>query len=696
VLKHYPVENLRNLGIVAHGGAGKTSLAEAMLYNAGAHDRLGKVDDGNAMLDFDPEEIQRKISISLGIGFAEWKSAKINILDTPGYFDFVGEVKAALRVVDSALVVVDAVAGVEVGTALVWGYAEEANLPRFVFVNKMDRENANFMKAVESLRENFGNHIVPIQIPIGQEAGLKGVVDLVSMKAYVHPDGGGRVQEAPVPDDIKPLAEELRAALVENAAENDDDLLMKYLEGEELTDEEIVSGLRAGVVARKVFPVMCGAATRNIGVHALLDAVVAYAASPKDSGAVKGTSPKDGSEVVREPSEEKPFSALVFRTTADPYVGKLTVFRVFSGVLRSDTSVYNVNKAKTERIGQLFSLKGKHQEPQDEIWCGDIGAVAKLTETQTGDSLAQEASPVLYEPIKFPAPVYSVALMPKAKGDEDKISGGLTRLTEEDPTITVERNTETAQTILSGMGDLHLDIIVSKLKRKFGVDVLLTEPRIAYRETIRGSAKVEGKHKKQTGGRGQYGHVWIEVEPLESGQEFEFVDKIFGGSVPRQYIPAVEKGIREAMTEGVLAGYPVTDIRVTLYDGSFHPVDSSEMAFKIAASMAFKKGCTEARPVLLEPIMNVEVIVPDQYMGDVMGDLNKKRGRILGMEPRGNMQVIRATVPAQEMARYAIDLRSITQGRGVHTMQFDHYDEMPSNEAEKVIEATKKQKEAEK
>jgi elongation factor G len=695
-MKRYPTEKLRNLGIIAHGGAGKTSIAEAMLFDSGVVDRLGRTDDGNATLDYDPEEIRRKISISLGLAPFEWKGTKINILDTPGYFDFVGEVKAALRVVDGVLLVTDAVAGVEVGTALVWGYADDAHLARMAFVNKMDRDNADFFKVLSALQTSFGEKVIPIQIPIGAEAGFKGVVDLVSMKALVHPDGAGnRVEEKPVPADLQSQAEDLRNAVIEAAAENDDDLLMKYLEGEDLTEDEIRKGLRAGVVAGKVCPVLCGSATKNTGMQALLDAVVAYMPSPADTGGVTGQNPKTQQEVTRRPLEIEPFCALVFKTTADPYVGKLTVFRVYSGVIRSDSSTYNINKTRNERIGQLFTLRGKQQEPTQEIWCGDIGAVAKLAETQTGDTLCEEPNPLVLEAMKFPAPVYSVAVVPKSKGDEDKIGAGITRLTEEDPTIKVERNPETFQTILSGMGDLHLDVITERLRRKFGVDVTLKEPRIAYRETVKGSSDVEGRHKKQTGGRGQYGHVYIKFDSLPTGSGFEFADKVFGGSVPRQYIPAVEKGLREAIQEGVLAGYPATDIRATLYDGSFHPVDSSEMAFKIAALLAFKKGCMEARPVLLEPIMSVEITVPDQYMGDVMGDLNKKRGRILGMEPKGPNQIIRALVPASGMLKYAIDLRSMTQGRGVYTMQFDHYEEVPANESEKIVEEAKKAKEAE-
>ncbi len=690
-MKRYDIDKIRNLGLISHGGAGKTSLAEAMLYDSGTVDRLGRVDDGNATMDFDPEEIKRKMSISTGIAPCEWKGYKINIVDTPGYFDFVGEVRAALRVVDGAVLLVDAVAGVEVGTELFWGFTEEYNVPAIVFVNKMDRENASFEKTLESLRKSLGKPVIPLQIPIGAEASFSGVVDIVKGKAYKF--DGRNVVEIDIPEELSSKVAEFREPLIEAAAETDDELIMKFLEGEALTDEEITQGLRKGVMARKFVPVLLGSATRNIGAQLLMDAVVAYLPSPQDAGEVKGTHPRTSAEQTRKPSVDQPFSALVFKTMADPYVGKLTVFRVYSGVLKSDSHTYNSSKDREERIGQLFVMKGKQQEPIPEVWAGDLAAVAKLQDTSTGDTLCDAANPIIFPQIKFPAPVYSVAVLPKSKGDEEKIGSGLARLTEEDPTFRVEKNTQTLQTIISGMGDMHLDVITDRLKRKFGVEVTLETPKVPYKETIRGTAKVEGKHKKQTGGRGQYGHVFLEVEPLEPGKEFEFVDKIFGGAVPKQYIPAVEKGVREAMQEGVMAGYPVTDVRVTLVDGSYHTVDSSEMAFKIAASMAFKKACQQASPILLEPVMRVEVTVPEQFMGDVMGDLNKKRGKILGMEPHGSHQIIRALVPLAEMSKYAIDLRSITQGRGIFSMEFASYEEVPYNVAQEIIAQAKKDKE---
>lgn len=694
-MKRYPIEKIRNLGLISHGGAGKTSLAEAMLFDAGTIDRLGRVDNGTATMDFEPEEVKRKISISAGIAPLEWKGHKVTLVDTPGYFDFVGEVKGALRVVDATLVLVDAVAGVEVGTELTWRYAEENNVPRTIIINKMDRENANFDKALASLEEAFGRAVVPIQLPIGAEANFKGVVDIIKMKAYLAADGGKKAQEAEVPGDLKAKAESLRERLMEAAAEADDELTLKYLEGEPLTDDEMVFGLRKGIAAGKIVPVLCASALKNVGILNILDAVVEYLPSPADLPAVEGQNPKTNAKESRAAKETEPFAALVFKTMADPFVGKLNVFRVYSGVLKSDSQVYNATKGRTERIGQIFIPKGKAQEAVTEVGPGDIAAVAKLQDTSTNDTLSDEAKPIILPGVEFPKPVYQVAVLPKAKGDEEKIGSGLNRLTEEDPTLKVERNTTTGQTIVSGMGDSHLDVISDRLKRKFGVDTVLETPKVPYKETIRGSAKVEGKHKKQSGGRGQYGHVWIEFEPLPD-QEFEFVDKIFGGSVPLQYRPAVEKGLRECMVEGVLAGYPTTNVRATLYDGSYHDVDSSEMAFKIAASLAFKKGMMEAKPVLLEPIVNVEVTVPDANMGDVIGDLNKKRGRILGMEPHGRNQVVKALVPLAEMFKYAIDLRSITQGRGTFTMTFDHYEEVPANVAQAIIaEANKDRQEKE-
>ncbi|QGP93510.1 Elongation factor G [Neomoorella glycerini] len=679
-MKVYPSTHIRNVGIVAHGGAGKTSLTEALLYNAGATKRLGRVDEGNTVTDYHPEEIKRKVTINTSLAFAEWQDHKINILDTPGYSDFFGDVVSALRVVDSVLVVVSAVAGVEVQTEVVWEEAEARHLPRLAYVNKMDRENANFQKAVDSMRERLSGRIVPVQLPIGAAETFTGVIDILNQKAYTY-DSNGNEKEGPVPAEYAGEVASLREALVEAAAEGDDELLMKYLEGEELTPEEVRIGLKKAIAEGKVVPVLCGSALKNMAVKPLLDYIVNYLPSPVD---VAG---KTATEL-----EKESLAVLVFKTLADPYVGRLSMFRVYSGILKSDSSVYNANRESEEKIGQLFALQGKTQVAVTEMRPGDMGAIAKLQVTTTGDTLTSKASPVKLEGINFPEPTLPVAIRPKSKGDEDKLSNALARLLEEDPTLRLSKNTETRETILTGMGESHLDITLERLQRKFGVEVEMSTPRVPYRETIRASVnRVEGKHKKQTGGHGQYGHVFIDMAPLPD-KEFEFTETIFGGAVPRQYIPAVEKGIREAMQEGILAGYPVTNIKVNLADGSYHTVDSSEMAFKIAAGIAFRKAVEQAKPVLLEPIMNVEITVPEQFMGDIMGDLNGRRGRILGMEPQGKNQIIRAQVPLAEMYRYAIDLKSITQGRGHFKMDFAQYEEVPASIAEKIIQEARREK----
>lgn len=693
-MKRYRTEDIRNVALIAHSGAGKTSLGEAMLFNARAIERLGRVDEGTSALDYDPDEIRRKITISTTVAQCEWKSAKINLVDTPGYADFIGEVKSGLRVVESAIVAVCATAGVEVGTENVWQFADEGSLPRMIAITKIDRENADFYKTVDAIRNTFGTKCIPIQIPIGSQDSFRGIVDLITMRAIVYDSGSDATfKEQDIPDDLKETAENYHHELIESAVENDDELIEKYLEGEELTDEEIRQGLRQGVVAGKTYPIACVSALNNIAVQPMLDALVSYLPSPVDRDKAEGKRPGSEETVERLSKDDAPLSALVFKTTADPFVGKISLFRVFSGTISSDTQVYNSNEDTTERIGQLFFMKGKQQEPVDRVCAGDIGAVAKLGVTASGDTLCDKANPVVLPGIDFPKPTLAMAMKPKTKGDEDKIGTGLARLTEEDPTIIVRRDAETSETIVEGMGEVHLEVTADRLKRKFGAEVVLETPRIPYRETVRGTAKVEGKHKKQTGGRGQYGHVFLEISPLPSGGEFEFEDKIFGGSVPRQYIPAVEKGVRETLTEGVLTGYPLVDLKVTLFDGSYHPVDSSEMAFKIAASMALKKGVMEASPVLLEPIMSVEVTVPEYQMGDVMGDLNKRRGRIMGMEPHDGNQVIKAQAPMAEMFRYAIDLRSITAGRGSFTMEFSHYEEVPAAISQQVMEKLKQEQE---
>ncbi|MBS4022102.1 MAG: elongation factor G [Dethiobacter sp.] len=692
-MKNYTTEQIRNIALVAHGGAGKTSLAEAMLFTAGAITRLGRVEAGTTTTDFDPEEVKRQITINTSLAPIEWAGVKINLLDTPGYFDFIGDVAGALRVADAAVVCVSAVAGVEVGTEKVWSYAQENNLRRLVFVNKMDRENANFDNTLEQLQQFFGLKVVPVQIPIGAEASFKGVVDLVKMKAFIFSGDGKKITEEEIPGELSSAVENYREKLMEAVAESDDELLLKYLDGEPLSDEEMNSGLRTGALAGKIIPVLCGSATMNKGIQPLLDLIATAMPSPADMGAVTGKKADSDEEVSVEIKAAGPLSALVFKTFADPFVGKISYFKVLSGKLKGDSQLHNANKDRGERLGQMFTMLGKTQINLDQVPAGDIAAVAKLQVTATGDTLCDKSLNVIYPPIDFPSPVITYAVEPKKQGEEDKVAAGLARFLEEDPTFRMERSAEVRQTLISGMGELHLEFITSKLAKKFGVEVELTPPKIPYKETIRGFAKVEGKHKKQSGGRGQFGHVWIEFAPLEAGEYFVFEDKIFGGSVPRQYIPAVEKGLRESLENGVLAGYPVVDIKASLYDGSFHAVDSSEMAFKIAAHLAFKKGVEQAKPVLLEPVMYVEVSVPEQFMGDIMGDFNSRRGRILGMEPTDGLQKIKANVPMSEMLKYSIDLRSMTQGRGAFSMKFDRYEEVPAHIAEQVVAAAKAEKE---
>lgn len=693
-MKDYKGDRIRNVGVVAHGGAGKTSLVEAFLFDSGAVTRLGRVDDGTTTTDFEPEEMKRKVTISAALAPCEWKEHKLNFVDTPGYADFVSEVKGSLRAVDSVLVVVCAVSGVEVETEKVWQYAQDLNKPSLLFVNKMDRENADFFAVLEQIRASFGSRAVPVQIPIGSQETFRGIVDLLTMKAFFSANPAGtQVKEEAVPEEVMEQAMQARQQLIECAAEADDELLERYLEGEELSAEEIRKGLLQGIAKAEVFPVLCGSAYKNIAVQPLLDAIVDYL--PAASTAVaEGYHPVSRDTVTR--NSQDPFSAIVFKTTADPFVGRLTYIRVFSGALKPDSAVYNASKGKTERIGNVFTLRGKHQDAVAAIGAGDIGVVAKLQDTATGDTLCDKDNPVVFLPIEYPQPMFSMRLEAKNRNDEDKIGGALARLLDEDPTLSVKKATDPVQLVVSGIGELHIDIMVERLKRKFGVDVVLQPPKIPYRETIRNSVKIEGKHKKQSGGHGQYGHVWLQIEPLAPGTGFEFHDSIFGGAVPRQYIPAVEKGVKEALQGGVLAGYPIVDVKVTLTDGSYHTVDSSEMAFKIASSLALRKGVLQAKPVLLEPVYNLEVEISEGDMGDIIGDINSKRGRILGMENIGKgLGIVRAQVPLAEVFRYALDLRSLTQGRGSFTMKFSHYEEVPQRIAEQVISASKKDKVAE-
>ncbi|MGB9586922.1 MAG: elongation factor G [Armatimonadota bacterium] len=690
-MKAYKADAIRNVALVGHGGCGKTSLSEALLFSAGAIDRMGRVDDGTTTSDYDPDEVKRKISVNATLLPCEWKGVKINFVDTPGYADFVGDVKSALRVVEGALIIVCAVSGIEVGTETAWAFAEEYNVPRAIFVNKMERENADFYAVTEALRVRFGNRLVPVQLPIGSQDTFKGIVDLVRMKAYT--GSGKSVVEGEIPSDMTEAVAKYRESLVEAAAENDDELITKYLEGEELTSEEVAKGVAAGIRAGKLVPIFCGSALSNIGTASLLDEITSSFPSPADAAPQKGVNPQTKAEEERKPSDSEAFSALVFKTLADPYVGKLTYFKVYSGVLKSDSHVFNSTKGIEERVGQVYFLRGKNQEATSEVHAGDIGAVAKLSETGTGDTLCDKAKAIVYPKIEFPSPVYSVAIRAKSKADEDKLGPALSKLADEDPTFEYHREMETGETIISGLGESHVEITVDRLKRKFGVSVDIDTPKIPYRETILTSAKAQGRHKKQTGGRGQFGDCWIEIEPAERGSGFEFVDQIVGGAIPRQFIPAVEKGIREAMERGILAGYPVVDIKATVYDGSFHPVDSSEMAFKMAGILAFQNAAEKASPVILEPMLNVEVTVPEEYMGDIIGDLNGKRGRILGMEPVNGRQVIRAVVPQAEMLRYAIDLRSIARGRGTFKTEFSHYEQVPAHIAQQIIEQRKKERE---
>ncbi len=673
------METIHNLALVSHCGAGKTSIAEAILFTTGAISRLGKVDDGNTTSDYDPDEVKRKISLNLAMLPCLWKGAKINLIDTPGYSDFVGEVKAAIRVSEGVIIVICAASGVEVGSEQVWSYSEEDNLPRLIFINKMDRENADFYRTVDELRSKFGSKCLPLQLPVGAQSDFQGVVDLLTMKSYI----GSPAKEAEIPSSLKTKVDSFREKLVEAVAEINDTLLEKYLGGEELSLEELGNGLRQGVVTGKIIPILVGSAIQNIGIVQLLDAIHGYLPSPEERDVViVDDSGKQGTIV---PSQEAPLAALVFKTSADPYVGKLTYFRVYTGTIDSNSQVWNATQGKVERIGQLFILRGKTQEPVSQLRTGDIGAVAKLGLTSTGDTLCNRDKPVKIAPIVFPEPAFNESVQPKTKADLDKLGSALSRLGEEDPTLRIHRDADTNETILSGVGETHLEVAAEKMLRKFGVGVVLETPRVPYKETITIPTKAEYKHKKQTGGHGQYGHVLLEIEPLPRGSGCEFADRIVGGSIPKNYIPAVEKGVKEAIQEGVLARYPVFDIKTTVYDGSFHPVDSSEICFKIAGAGALKKGLSQGQPVLLEPIMNISITIPENFTGDIIGDLNTKRAKVQGMNPGGGTNIIDAQIPQAEILRYTIDLKSITQGRGSYTVEFSHYEQVPPPIAQKII-----------
>ncbi|HWQ88375.1 MAG TPA: elongation factor G [Desulfitobacteriaceae bacterium] len=680
------LERTRNIGIMAHIDAGKTTTTERILFYTGRVHKIGEVHDGAATMDWMVQEQERGITITSAATTCQWRDHRINIIDTPGHVDFTVEVERSLRVLDGAVAVFCSVGGVEPQSETVWRQADKYGVPRIAFINKMDRMGADFFRGVSMIADRLGANPVPIQLPIGVEENFRGIVDLVAMKSTIYTDDLGTTSDiAEIPGDLLELAAEYHEKLVEAVAETSEELMLKYLEGEELTEQEIREGIRRGTIANKFIAVLCGSAFKNKGVQPLLDAVVDYMPSPLDVPPIKGIHLETEAEVIRSADDEQPFSALAFKIMADPYVGKLAFFRVYSGVLNSGSYVYNSTKGKRERIGRILQMHANHREEIAEVRSGDIAAAVGLKDTTTGDTLCDEKAPIVLESMIFPEPVISVAIEPKTKADQEKMGIGLARLAEEDPTFKMHTDPETGQTIIRGMGELHLEIIVDRLQREFKADCNVGRPQVAYKETIRKTVKAEGKFVRQSGGRGQYGHCWIELTPLEPGSGFEFVNKVVGGVIPKEYINPIGAGIQEAMQNGILAGYPVLDLRATVFEGSYHDVDSSEMAFKIAGSMAFKAGALKADPVILEPVMKVEVTVPEEYMGDVIGDINSRRGRIEGLEIRSGAQVVRGYVPLSEMFGYATDLRSNTQGRGVHSMQFDHYEEVPKNIAEGII-----------
>lgn len=693
-MKDYTISNLRNVGIIGHSSSGKTSLTEALLFYSNTIDRLGRVEEGSTISDFDQEEKKRNISLSTSIAPLEWKKIKINLVDIPGYFDFVGESIQGMRAVDVATIVVCGATGVQVGTEKAWDYCNKIKLPRTFFINKLDRENSDFDKVLSNLKDKFGISVVPIQYPIGTESEFRGVINVITKRARIYDTKTGKMEITDVPEHLVNKVDECKQMIMEAVAETDEVLLEKYFSEGQLSDLEIYEGLINGCASGDIAPVMCGAATKVIGMDCLLEDIVECFPSPKYAIPQKALNLSTNNEEYISLAEDKPFSAMVFKTIADPFVGKISLFRVITGKIDEDCSVINSNNDKVEKLSHLFFIRGKNQISTKEIVAGDIGAVSKLQYTTTGDTLCDPSNKIIYDKMNFPDTAISMAVLPKAKGDEEKISVALSKLLDEDPVFKVNRDTENAETIISGIGETHLEVIASKLKNKFGADVILQQPKIPYRETIKGIADVQGKHKKQSGGHGQYGDVKIKFEPRVDGeQELEFIDKVVGGAVPRNFIPAVEKGLRDCIKQGVLAGYPVIAIRATLYDGSYHAVDSSEMAFKMAASIAYKKGLEVATPILLEPIMHVEVLIPDEYMGDIIGDINKKRGRVLGMETEGKLQKLIAEVPMSEMSKYATDLRSITQARGSYTSKIERYEEVPSTEVAKIIEDAKNMRE---
>ena len=689
-MKVYDAPDIRNVAIVGHGGCGKTSLVSAMLFDMGAINRLGRVDDGTAATDFDPDEIDRKISLQTALAYGEWRKSKVNLLDAPGYANFLAEARAALRVADAALVVVDAVAGVEVQTEKVWNCAAENALPRILVVNRMDRDRASFARTLQALESAFGRGVVPVAVPLGEEKGFVGVADLLANRADIYSDDtSGKFRNVEVPEEVKAAAQLALDKLVEMVAETNESLMEEFFEKGTLPHDDLVKGLRAAVMAGKIFPVFPVSASHNIGVQPLLDDVVDLFPSPTDRGAAEGRDPVRDIPASREPSSTEPVSAFVFKTIVDPHAGRISLFRVYSGILKSDSVVHNASRDVSERIGALELLEGKQPAPVPEVHAGDLGAVAKLKETQTGDTLADKAHPIVYPALTYPEPATTFAIEPKTRGDEDKISIALHRLMEEDPVLRLARDAQTHEMLLTGMGQLHIEVVVGKLRKRYKVEVNLKKPKIPYRETIKGAAEGHGRHKKQTGGHGQFGDCKIRMKPLPRGSDFKFVDDIFGGSIPRNFIPAVEKGIQEARMRGALAGFPMVDFQAELFDGSYHDVDSSEMSFKIAGSLAYKDAVAKCRPTLLEPIMSVEIAVPEEYAGAVMGDLSSRRGRPQGMEPRGPYQVIRAEVAMSEMLSYDAELTSMTGGRGSYHMEMAHYDEVPGHLQEKLIAAAR-------
>ena len=690
--RQYPLERTRNIGIMAHIDAGKTTTTERILFYTGKTHKIGEVHEGAATMDWMEQEQERGITITSAATTCFWKNNRINIIDTPGHVDFTVEVQRSLRVLDGAVTVLAAKGGVQPQTETVWRQADKYSVPRMVYVNKMDIVGANFMLCVDQLKNRLKANAVPIQLPIGAEDQFKGIVDLIKMRAFIHKDDLGKeIEETDIPEDMKEDAEKFRTQLIEAVCEQDEELMMKYLEGEELSEEEIKKGLRIGTIANTIVPVTCGSSYKNKGVQELLNAIVDFMPSPLDIPHIKGTD-LDGNEVEAKTSDTEPFAALAFKIATDPFVGKLCFFRVYSGTLESGSTVLNSSKDKKERVGRILQMHSNHREDIDKVYSGDIAAAVGLKDVTTGDTLCDENHPVILESMEFPEPVIDIAIEPKDKAAQEKMGIALAKLAEEDPTFKAYTNHETGQTIIAGMGELHLDIIVDRLKREFKVECNVGKPQVSYKETIRNKVRVEGKFIRQSGGRGQYGHVWLEMEPLEPGSGIQFESKIVGGVVPKEYIKPTEEGIREAAESGILAGYPVIDFKASLVDGSYHDVDSSEMAFKIAGSMAFKEGCRQAKSVILEPIMRVEITVPEEYMGDVIGDVNSRRGKLEGMEARNGMQIIRAFIPLAEMFGYATDLRSKTQGRGTYSMEPSHYDEVPKSVFEAIV-ASKAKKE---